>query len=339
MKFRKYILLLSLIGLPNFANAQDLKISELSKDQKSEIVESLAVEIENNYVFPDIAKAYSQKLKENLKNGEYEKSMSLDEFSKTLTQDLRKVSPDNHLSVNSEDFFLKLNKELSTGKSSINQKPTLEEMKMIGDVAYLKFNLFSDDKATLNKIREFFIANQNAKAIIIDGRDLRGGSLKVMNTIFPFIYGKEQSILTMEMRKAFFDAVPNIEENQVRIDSPKELVRFNHMAYPQKQFKKLQKVPVYYLISKSTGSAGEHLALGLKRTKRAILIGKTTYGAAHFGGGFPLKHNAAAFIPFGHSYNSDDGLDWEGKGVSPDIDCDPNDALELALKLIKLHNQ
>ena len=82
-----------------------------------------------------------------------------------------------------------------------------------------------------------------------------------------------------------------------------------------------------------TGSAAEHFALALKRTARATLIGSATYGANHFGGDQDIGGDFTAFIPVGRTYNPETGEDWEGKGVAPDIDVPPGEALIEALKL------
>jgi C-terminal processing protease CtpA/Prc len=80
-------------------------------------------------------------------------------------------------------------------------------------------------------------------------------------------------------------------------------------------------------------SAGEHFALAMKRTHRAVLIGQPTRGANHFGGDLQLTEHFAAFIPVGRTFDPDTGRDWEGNGVAPDITCPEDTALDRALAL------
>ena len=51
---------------------------------------------------------------------------------------------------------------------------------------------------------------------------------------------------------------------------------YDHIVVPDKEERRLRKVPLYYLISSETALAGEHLALALKRTGRGALISETT---------------------------------------------------------------
>nr|QQZ49553.1 hypothetical protein JKL49_21835 [Phenylobacterium glaciei] len=53
---------------------------------------------------------------------------------------------------------------------------------------------------------------------------------------------------------------------------------------PDKGETRLQKVPVYYLTSRRSASAAEHLALAFKRTHRATLVGETTRARATMAG-------------------------------------------------------
>jgi C-terminal processing protease CtpA/Prc len=100
---------------------------------------------------------------------------------------------------------------------------------------------------------------------------------------------------------------------------------------PDARETRLRTAPIYYLTSRRTGSAAEHMALALKRTGRATLIGEPTAGANHFGLLKPFGR-FAAFVPFGRTYDPDTGRDWEGAGVAPDVRVHPDQALDEALK-------
>jgi C-terminal processing protease CtpA/Prc len=95
----------------------------------------------------------------------------------------------------------------------------------------------------------------------------------------------------------------------------------------------LKDAKVYLLTSKKTFSAAEHLALSLKRTHRAPLVGEATGGGAHFGGMAPMGKGYAAFIPVGRTFDPDTGESWEGTGVAPDVAVAADKALDEALKL------
>ena len=96
----------------------------------------------------------------------------------------------------------------------------------------------------------------------------------------------------------------------------------------------LRKAKVILLTSRKTASAGEHLALALKKTHRATIVGETTRGAGNFGRRFDLPGGYAAFIPFGRTYDRKTGKGWEGTGVAPDIAVPADRALDKALELV-----
>lgn len=95
---------------------------------------------------------------------------------------------------------------------------------------------------------------------------------------------------------------------------------------------RLRDAKVFLLTSESTNSAAEYFALAMKASGRATLVGSRTSGANHFGGMIPLPGGYAAFIPVGRTYDPATGKDWEGTGVSPDVDVPPEDALAWALQ-------
>jgi C-terminal processing protease CtpA/Prc len=90
---------------------------------------------------------------------------------------------------------------------------------------------------------------------------------------------------------------------------------------------------VFVLTSGFSASAAEHFVLALKHTGRATIVGRTTYGANHFGGDQDLGGGFTAFIPVGRAYDPKTGKDWEGVGITPDIDVAPEEALIKALTL------
>lgn len=112
---------------------------------------------------------------------------------------------------------------------------------------------------------------------------------------------------------------------------PKGLVRFQHWAVPTGDGGGMFGIPVYYLTSRTTYSAAEHMAMVLKSTGRATLIGETTGGGNHFGGIEPVADGIEVFVPVGHTTDPATGKDWEGVGVAPDVAVPASDALDEAL--------
>ena len=205
---------------------------------------------------------------------------------------------------------------------------------MIGKVAYLSYDGFLGETDAVERTRRFLLDHADAQAIIIDSRENHGGGLDEMDVIFPLIYAKPAILVRMDTRASVADDGP-IFPGLVHKPSPATVVRFDHEVVPDKTETRLQSVPVYYLTSRKTASAAEHLALAFRHSKRAIQIGETTRGAGHFGGVISIGERFASFIPVGRTYDPDTGWDWEGKGVAPDVAVPADQALDEALKRAK----
>jgi C-terminal processing protease CtpA/Prc len=210
----------------------------------------------------------------------------------------------------------------------------LEEARMIGEVAYLRFNMLPIAPGSGDAARAFLLAHADAKAVIIDARPLRGGGEPVMDALLPLFYAQPTKLLRLDMRASGPDDDGEPTPAMVRQPAPAGIIRFDHQVTPDSAETRLRRTPVYYLTSRRTASAGEHLALALKRTGRATLIGETTAGAGHFGWIAPLPNGFAGFVPIGRTYDPDTGFDWEGRGVTPDVEVPADAALDEALARI-----
>jgi C-terminal processing protease CtpA/Prc len=88
--------------------------------------------------------------------------------------------------------------------------------------------------------------------------------------------------------------------------------------------------PVYVLTSARTFSGGEDFAYTLQAHKRALVIGETTRGGAHPTGTYRLTEHVAVKVPSARSTCIATGTNWEGVGVTPDIDTPSGQALAVA---------
>ncbi|GIH10959.1 interphotoreceptor retinoid-binding protein [Rhizocola hellebori] len=91
--------------------------------------------------------------------------------------------------------------------------------------------------------------------------------------------------------------------------------------------------PVYLLTSDFTFSGGEDLAYTLQAQGRATLIGQTTRGGAHPTEAFPITDTLEITIPTRRSINPITGTNWEGTGVTPDIEMPAEQAYPVAYEM------
>jgi hypothetical protein len=327
---------ISLLSLPAaLANAQSA--APVAPAESAKLAEDLAGVLENQYVYPEVGVRYATMLRTNAAKGAYAAITDPDALGARLTADLLAVSDDRHVRVSPSETFVapRLRAVDTPASTAASGPPGMEEARMIGDVAYLRFNQFVGDEAAVKAPRDFLLAHADAKAVIIDARPHRGGGVEVMAAMLPLLYAQKATLVRMDARESAPEVLPaSMEHILVVRPSPKTVVRHDHVVTPDVTEKRLQSVPVYYLTSRRSASAAEHLALGFKRTGRAVLVGETTRGANHFGD-IQTFGRFKAFIPIGRTYDPQTGKDWEGTGIDPDVAVHADQALAEALKLAR----
>lgn len=303
------------------------------QSEAREVVAKLAEALEANFVFPEVGKQYAAMLRTKLAAGEYDSFATAREFSDAVTRDLQAVHKDGHLRLFAPSGGSG-GPRIMAGAPS--EKSTVLASGMLApNVAYISFEEFTGNDATMADVRAFLDKAKGADTLIIDARKHRGGGLDEMDLIFPQLFAAPATLVEMDTRTAVeerggnpFSGVATVS----RVPGPESVVRQRHSVTPAAN-PTLAKAKVYLLTSKRSASAAEHLALALKRTHRATLVGETTRGAGNYGNATPLGHGYMAFIPVGRTFDPDTGQGWEGTGVAPDVVVPEDQALDKALEL------
>jgi hypothetical protein len=302
--------------------------SSVTTDEARKTALELADKLAEAYVFPEVAKRYAEMLRANVANDAYDGIHSGRALAQRLTHDLRAVSPDAHLAVTLTSQEPKVQQASAGPQPRFPWKPIEEQRWLAPGIAYIRFNVFPGDNASVAAVRDFMLKHATAKTIIFDNRTHHGGGLAEMNAMFPYLFRKSTVLVTMDTRESDSEG----EEPFVRkVAGPPGVVRREHFVGPSKTEKKLFKAKVFVLTSGATASAAEHMTLALKRTHRATIIGEPTAGAGHYGGEVEIGDKFQAFIPVGRTFDPDTGKDWEGTGIEPDVAVPAKDALVEAL--------
>jgi C-terminal processing protease CtpA/Prc len=259
-----------------------------------------------------------------------------------LTADLRAVSPDAHLRVWPGTPSGAGRRVVVGGPGAAQAAPArpafpwkpIEEARWLAPgIAYIRFNVFPGDDETVAAARRFMIDHADAKTIIFDNRTHHGGGLAEMNAMFPYLFAKPTTLVTMDTRASVDRSRGSAmgEDFERVVPSSPDVVRREHYVVPSTTEKRLFKAKVFVLTSGATASAAEHMTLALKHTGRATIVGETTAGAGHYGGEEAIGDKFTAFIPVGRTFDPDTGKDWETVGVAPDVAVPADQALTEAL--------
>jgi hypothetical protein len=325
--------------------ATDMPSAMHTDTEVAQAAEALASLLEQEYVIPETGAKWAAMLRKNAASGRYD-ALSGADLGKMMTTDLQAVAPDRHLRVVPEGEARRPGAPQTgpapngggAAQPAAPARPTgILDQKWIEDgIAYIAFANFPGDPQTVANVDAFMRGHADAKALIIDARNHRGGGAAEIDAILRYLFSKDTTVVGMDLAQGLVDenGPPPGSPYMAHVDGPPDIYRRMHIIPPNDETR-LRDAKVFYLTSNRTASAAEHLALALKHTHRATLIGEHTAGANHFGGYQPIGAGLAAFIPIGRTFDPDTGEDWEGKGIEPDIAVPEDTALETALKLAR----
>jgi hypothetical protein len=288
---------------------------------RAKIVERVSAQLNEAYVFPDVAKKMEASLRQKLKAGAYDKLSRSDELAEALTRDLQAVSKDKHLSIhyspppppgrepNAPPSPAEL-EEFRREMASVNFGFEKLE-RLTGNVGYLDLRGFMGAEIAGETAIAAMGFLAHSDAVIIDLRQNGGGSPSMVQLITSYFFEEPTHLNSFYIRKG---------------DTTQQFWTSAHVAG-----KRMTDVPVYVLTSQRTFSAAEEFTYNLKNLKRATIVGETTGGGAHpVKGHYLADVHLLARIPFGRAVNPITGTNWEGTGVAPDIQVPAAKALETA---------
>jgi len=296
------------------------------------LVATLATRIDDYYVDPAVAAVYRAALDKSLREGAFD-GLAGDALAAKLKSVLQAVHPDLHLSIYAPGSGM-FGKEDENGQPDLPANALEAAGWVAPGIAYVRPFAFFDRESDVERLQKFMDDHADAKALIIDLRHHHGGELREMDVIFADLFPVPTDLLTMTTRpvawERFEKKAPTERLSVIARDAT--MVREMHRAMPRAGGARMAGVPVYILTSRRTASAAEHLALAMKVTGRATIVGDTTRGAGHYGDEIDLAEGFSMFIPYGDTVDPETGKGWEGGGVTPDVAVPAKDALDYVLE-------
>jgi hypothetical protein len=312
--------MLLLLAVPPGMTAAEM-VKDIDAATRTRLVDAIAAQLNDVYVYPDVAKKMEQSLREHVARGDYDAITSGPELAAQLTEHLRDVSHDHHLAV---EYMAKTPPEGQNEPSDDDKarmKEQLERMhcgfdkpeRLDGNIGYLKLDMFGPVDICGPKATEAFGALGDIDALIVDLRHNGGGQPRMVAYVASYLFGKRTHLNDIYVRKD-----DKTEEFWTEPDVPG---------------KKLVAQPVYVLTSAATFSAAEDLCYALQNTHRATIVGEVTGGGAHPTMMKRLDDHFTIGVPFARSISPVTKTDWEGKGIQPEVKVLADQALETAKKL------
>jgi len=310
------------VSVPTGASGQrDEQDKTINPKTQAEIIDSVTQALSEIYVFPEVAEKMEKYLRKQYKKKQYKDITSLAEFARKLTEDLREISKDGHLWVEftSDEMLARFESDTVTDEE---KKRELEEKRrnnfcfkdirlLDGNIGYLDLRCFSEaaDAGPTAVAAMNFLAY--ADAIIFDLRQNGGGEPSMIQLISSYFFDEPKHLNSFYIRRS---------------DSTEQFWTHAYVPGPR-----MSHVDLYVLTSSYTYSGAEEFSYNLKNMKRGTIIGETTGGGAHPTDMRIFENlNVAMWLPYGRAVNPISGTNWEGTGVTPDIQVPQEKALDVA---------
>ncbi|KAI8906980.1 ClpP/crotonase-like domain-containing protein [Powellomyces hirtus] len=314
----------------------------LSRECMLHAVTRLCAQIRAKYVFQDVAEQMATLIHNRLVTGEYDRCVDSDAqdggrelLATALTQDLRVLNSDPHLSVTVSSALLSIeegdDEEEENGSVDVEEpvSPMWKNIELYnngvekairlgGNVGLLSFRYLAPLRLSGPMITAAFTMLSSTSSLILDLRKCGGGDGYAGDFVLSYLVsGKIHANTTYWRPSDSFDQSGSV----AWVPGPRYLNR-----------------PVYVLISSDTFSCAEKLAGTLRVLGRAVVIGQTTRGGGHPCTFVPIDTHLLASISIGKTTSEITGRAWEGVGIRPHVPCDADEALDVAHSLALRHS-
>ena len=287
-----------------------------AKPDNTEMIKEMAQTISDNYVFPEMGLKASAMLLSNLEAGKYA-GLETMELAQRLGADLQALTHDRHFGVRAlpPNFQPPTDEE----ESQIMQAPSAPYgftriERLSGNVGYIELRGFNEASYITDTLEASMQLLQGASAVIFDLRENGGGHPDAVQLISSY----------------FFDSTTPVHLNSLYSRPNDTTTEYWTHSNINTQLA-MPDVPMYVLTSRYTFSAAEEFTYNLKNLKRATIVGETTGGGAHPVDSFIFDNTLMAIVPTARAINPISGTNWEGTGVTPDIQVSADEALDTVL--------
>jgi hypothetical protein len=300
----------------------------LTNEIKKSVVENLGELLKTGYVKRGLGREMATFIQAQFSEGSYDRNVKASGFAESLTNDMRKCSHDLHLHLiynpaEAEDIEKKALEDphgeryeddwWSLVRCDNFGIPKVEYLQ--GNIGYVKIIYFAPTSLAGSLVVSVMQFLSRADALIFDLRDCRGGDPFTVQLFESYLYSKNKKPKLLHTKHS-----PNELDSEIQ----------QIWTMPYIPGIRLPETPVYILTSNETFSGGEDMAYTLKHHNRATIIGEKTKGGAHPIEELSVGHGFVLIMPNAYPEHPVTKSNWEGKGVTPHIEIQQEQALGCA---------
>jgi C-terminal processing protease CtpA/Prc len=310
------IILILICGLANNCDSQTKQY--LNQNEIRTVIDTCIHAFKTYYIYPDAVPKIEKHINNQIKNGQYSNIEDLLVLTKRLRKDFRDATHDHHIWIDTMENLLIQDKPVSMEEiikeKSKNNFGFFESKVLDENIGYLRIDSFDNLEYARETAANAIEKLADSKSIILDLRNNHGGHQNMVTFISSYFF--EES---MQLNSLYFRAADSLAE---------------YWTNPLVPGKKLLNQQVFILTSKNTASAAESFTYSMKHYKRAIIVGESTRGAAHWKETYKFPSlGIFAEIPVARPINPVTKKDWESEGVEPDIEISADEAFDKAVRI------
>lgn len=290
---------------------------------RAQVVDATAGALRDGYVFPDVGETAAAAIVGHLDDGDYAQLDQGPAFAKRLTDDLQQVTNDQHLRVTflpppptdgpASGFVPPGGPRPGAGPEEIGPGGVTEVAMLEGGVGLIALGEFPPpDPETVAAVAEAMQQVVDAKALVFDLRANHGGHPETVALWCSYLLGS-----------APVDLITILDRDGSVLQQT---------ATQQVEGPRYTEGEVFVLTSPETFSGGEEFTYNLKHLDRATVVGQATSGGAHLVRPVQLTDTFHLGVPHARPVHAVTGTNWEGTGVTPDVDVPTAKALETAIE-------
>lgn len=284
---------------------------------RTQAIDSLVMELNQHYVFPETAKQIETLLRKRQQDGKYDALGNGMRFAAQLTADMASVAHDKHMKVRFSPRFLPPGRDPDMASAPANGKSGIDQVgRLTPAIGYLRISAFPPPSLVAEKYASAMNTLSDTDALVIDVRDHRGGSPQSVALLISYFVDRRTRLNDIWSRDSG-------QTQQFWTEDRPGGKRYGGEK------------PIVILAGPRTGSAGEDFTYTMQALKRATIIGEPTWGGAHPVASYRLSGHLYADIPNSRSISPITRSNWEGTGVKPDIAAPQADALAVATGLLQ----
>lgn len=306
----------------------------LDRAAQVEVIDTLVKKLNDHYVFPDKARQIETALRQRQQEGKYDAISDGKQFAIQLTDDMRGVVRDMHMSV----FFsprpvpadnagaappasqAEWEQRVPADKRQVMRQManrSVEQVERLTPrIGYLKLAGFPPAFLMADRYAAAMNELADTDGLIVDLRSNGGGAPDGVALLVSYFVDQRTRL------NDIWDRDTGATKQYWTED------KLDGKRYGGKK-------PVIILAGAGTKSAGEDFAYTMQAAKRATVVGERTWGGAHPTRPYRLAEHFLALIPSQRTISPITRTNWEGVGVVPDVAAKPDDALAVAKDLLQ----